>query len=414
MDEKFGRYRIIEEIGQGGFAIVYRAHDTELERPVAIKELKPILLRDTTWVKRFQREARAVARLDHPHIITIYDVAHKGECFVIVMRLVNGPSLDKLIAARGRLPWSETLNYLAAIAEGLDYAHARHILHRDLKPANILMDPERGPVLSDFGLAKLMGAAKSSVTGSGSIVGTPHYIAPEVWEEKEATPQTDIYALGCILYEMLTGDKVFKGETPPAVMMAHFKPLQLPDTWPAGVPPAVANVLRIALAANPTERYPTAAKMVAALTALTPADLPVPAASPSSSGETPVPGAPAASGDMSGYGNMKELVRQVTQEVVAETKRDQAATWQHEAESSLATGYLDSAERAGRKWQELNPTDSALAAFWQRLQEQRALVATGRAPTGWTPPYPVAAVEPVKKKKKGCLKKIIWGMIILT
>ena len=116
MNEKLGRYQIIEEIGQGGFATVYRAHDAELDRPVAVKELKPALLQDKTWIKRFQREARAVARLDHPHIITIYDVVYKGDCFVIVMRLVNGPSLDKLIAARGHLSWAETLAYMADIA----------------------------------------------------------------------------------------------------------------------------------------------------------------------------------------------------------------------------------------------------------------------------------------------------------
>lgn len=268
MTDQLDRYRIEAEIGQGGFAIVYRAYDNELDRQVALKELKPVLLQDTGWVRRFRREARAIARLDHPRIVTIYDVKEIDQRLFIVMRLVDGPSLEDLIARQGRLSWTEAVQVITAVAEGLDYAHGRGVLHRDLKPANILMDPERGPLLTDFGLAKLAGESSTSMTASGSVVGTPHYIAPEVWEGQGATAQADIYALGCILYEMLTGEKVFKGETPPAVMMAHFKPLTLPQVWPAGVPAGVAGVLTTALANRPANRYPSAEKMAAALQAL--------------------------------------------------------------------------------------------------------------------------------------------------
>jgi tRNA A-37 threonylcarbamoyl transferase component Bud32 len=263
MIKQLGRYEILEKIGQGGFAIVYRGRDTELDRLVALKELKPILLDDTTWVKHFRREAQTIARLDHPRIIPIYDVYETEGRLFIVMRLVNGPGLEDLITSQGRLPWSEAVETITAVAEGLDYAHAQSILHRDLKPANILIDQERGPMLSDFGLAKLAG--EHSLSSSGNIVGTPHYIAPEAWEGQSATPQTDIYALGCILYEMLTGEKVFKGETPPIVMMAHFKPLVLPKVWPEGVPAGVADVLSTALANKPADRYATAREMVEAL-----------------------------------------------------------------------------------------------------------------------------------------------------
>lgn len=266
MAETLGRYEILEKIGQGGFAIVYRAHDTVLDRLVALKELKSLLLADAEWVTRFQREARAIARLDHPRIVTIHDVAEVDGRQFIVMRLVTGPGLDQLIAARGRLSWPEAVEIMSAVAEGLDYAHAHDILHRDLKPANILMDPERGPLLTDFGFAKLAG--EHSMSTSGDIVGTPHYIAPEIWENQPPTPQSDIYALACIFYEMVIGTKLFPGETPPAVMMAHFKPLELPRSWPAGAPPGVIDIMKTALNRTPARRYTTAMKLAEALAAL--------------------------------------------------------------------------------------------------------------------------------------------------
>ncbi len=268
MTEKLGRYEILEEIGQGGFAIVYRAHDTRLDRLVALKELKPILLADPGSVKDFRQEARNIARLDHPNVVTIYDVYEVQQRLFIVMQLVNGSSLAELIARRGGLSWPKTVEIITAVAAGLDYAHSRGILHRDLKPANILLDSNHRPMLSDFGLAKLIGEAGTSVTAGGGVVGTPHYIAPEVWEGRGTTRQSDIYALGCILYEMLIGEKLFPGETPPAAMMAHFRPLALPHTWPEGVPSDVAGVLATALAEKAGDRYATAAEMAEALTTL--------------------------------------------------------------------------------------------------------------------------------------------------
>jgi len=269
MTEKLDRYEIVEVIGQGGFATVYRALDTELDRLVALKELKPFLLQDEGWVRRFRREAKAIARLDHPRIVAVYDVGESDDRLFIVMRLVDGPSLEELITERGRLTWEDTVQNMTALADGLDYAHNQGVLHRDLKPANILLDPERGAQLTDFGLAKLAGEHSLSMTASGSVVGTPHYIAPEVWEGQSATTQADIYALGCILFEMITGEKVFKGETPPAVMMAHFKPLELPQRWPEGVPVGLSEVLKTALATQPAQRYANAAALVDDLVALT-------------------------------------------------------------------------------------------------------------------------------------------------
>lgn len=272
MPEKLGRYEIFDPIGEGGFAIVYRGNDTSLDRQVALKELRPLLLQDKTWVRRFQREAKTIARLDHPNIVPIYDVYHSTDRLFIVMRLVDNASLEGIIQQQGRLGWADTLRVMLPICAGLTYAHSNGILHRDLKPANILIDSERGPMLSDFGLAKLVGehSMSVSVTETGSIVGTPHYIAPEVWEGKGNTIQSDIYALGCILYEAITGEKIFKGDTPPAVMMAHFKPLRLPAQWPADVPPDVDQVLVRALAQDPNERYASALEMAQELADLSP------------------------------------------------------------------------------------------------------------------------------------------------
>ena len=266
MIEKIDRYEILEEIGQGGFATVYRGLDTQLGRQVALKELKPVLLQDESWVESFKKEARTIAGLDHPQIITIHDLCQVDNRLFIIMRLVHGESLDKTISARGPVPWDEILEIMDSVANALDYAHSHSVLHRDLKPANIFIDSERGPLLGDFGLAKVIGETGASATGT--VVGTPHYIAPEVWEGKTNTPQADIYALGCVLYEMLTAERLFEGLTPPAVMMAHFKPLALPDQWPEGVPSNVSDVLATALSAHPDERYATANQMVQALNEL--------------------------------------------------------------------------------------------------------------------------------------------------
>ena len=281
MLDQIGRYEILEELGQGGFAIVHRGLDTALNRQVALKELRPALLQDQSWVDNFRREARTIAQLDHPHIVSIYDIYQTDHHLFIVMRLVHGPSLETLIREQGHLSWLETLKYFTTIAGALNYAHNRHVLHRDLKPANILIDQERGPMLSDFGLARLTTESRQGVTMS-SVVGTPHYIAPEVWEGQPATRQSDVYGLGCILYEMLTGNKLFPGQTPLQAMKAHFAPLHLPDTWPENVPIGVHSILTRALKHDSEDRWPTAANMSKALSDLVksaPITTPLPAQS---------------------------------------------------------------------------------------------------------------------------------------
>jgi len=275
--QTLGKYEIVGELGRGGFATVYRALDTTLDRDVALKVLDPLLMRDRTWVTRFHREAKAIARLKHPHIVTIYEIGEAEGRLFIAMELVEGPTLKDHIAQQGRLSWEETLGTLAQVADALDYAHGEGILHRDLKPGNILLDPRKGAVLTDFGFARLVGESSQSVSISGGVVGTPAYIATEVWDGEEATPQTDLYALACIAYEMLTGEVLFGGKTPSVVMRKHLLDgPQFPDEWPAGVPDGVGGVLGQALTRDPGQRPGSAAALVTDLRTASTAAQPAP------------------------------------------------------------------------------------------------------------------------------------------
>ncbi len=183
---KLGKYEIIGELGKGGFATVYRACDLDLEREVALKVLDPLLTRDPVWVARFRREARAVANLDHPRIVTVYDVGQAEGVVYIAMKLVEGGSLAQRITQQGALSWNDVVTTTSQAAEALDFAHAQGVLHRDLKPANILLDPRNGAVLSDFGFARLLADNSMSMSLSGGVVGTPAYIAPEIWKARSS------------------------------------------------------------------------------------------------------------------------------------------------------------------------------------------------------------------------------------
>ena len=248
------KYQIVAEIGHGGFATVYRAKDTELEREVALKVLDPLLMRDGAFVERFQREARSAARLEHPQIVPIYDVGEGAGRLFISMRLIRGPSLAQYLAEKERLSWKETLRILNEVGDALAYAHEEGIIHRDLKPDNILLDERSGALLTDFGFARLVGTSSLTQSISGGIVGTPAYIPPEIWEGATARPATDVYALACVIYEMLTGKILFGGETPMAIMRAHDKGAMIPDIWPETVPEELKDILASALAQHPQKR----------------------------------------------------------------------------------------------------------------------------------------------------------------
>jgi serine/threonine protein kinase len=248
-----GRYNILEELGKGGFGTVYKAEDQVLGRVIALKVLHPSLVINTAFVDRFRREARLSAQLEHPNLVPVYDFSEIEGRFVISMSYMAGGSLKNLLAKKGKLAPERVRQILGDVCAGLGYAHAKGIIHRDLKPGNILLDEHGRARVGDLGFARVITDASSlSMSTSGGMVGTPAYMAPELWRNKPASVQTDIYSSGCILYEMLTGKVLFEGTSPAEVMTMHvidgpqFEQ-ELPDGWRALIEKCVAM--------DPKERY---------------------------------------------------------------------------------------------------------------------------------------------------------------
>lgn len=266
--EQLGKYKLGQELGRGAFATVYLAYDTVLRRQVALKVLHPALMGDAEFVRLFQIDARSAASLDHPHIITIHDLGQLEGRLFIDLKYMPGGSLADRLRRTGPLSMADAARIVQQIAAALDYAHGRGLIHRDVKPANILFDAMGNAVLGDFGVVK---AAEKSVVATktaGGMVGTPQYMAPEVWEGAKVSPATDIYALGCVLYDMLTGTMLFEGTSIPAIMTAHFRPRRFPEEWPAGIPPQVQEVLACAVQVKTDERFESAGAFASALRAL--------------------------------------------------------------------------------------------------------------------------------------------------
>ena len=262
-------YRVQSRVGAGGMAVVYRAHDEGLGRTVALKILAPGLTDDTQFRERFIRESRAVAAVDHPHIIPVYAAGEADGVLYLAMRYVPGGDLRAVIAREGPLTGDRVIALLSPIASALDSAHADGLIHRDVKPANILVHARDGrpdyPFLSDFGLVK--GAtATAGLTGTGQLLGTPNYVAPEQISGQPARPQTDQYGLACVAYTMLTGALPFARDDYMAVLWAHMYdvPPSLADQRP-DLPPAVDEVLARALAKSPDDRYGSCEELIGAL-----------------------------------------------------------------------------------------------------------------------------------------------------
>lgn len=255
-----GNYEIVGRLGRGGMATVYRAHQLNMQRDVAIKVMSVELTSNPQFVSRFEQEAHVIAHLEHPRILPVHDYGHEGDYFYIVMRLVEGETLyDRL--QRGRLSLNEASRFTRQIAEALDYAHSRGIIHRDLKPNNVLIDEWDNTYLMDFGLAKLI-ASSQQLTASGAVLGTPAYMSPEQWRGGEVDARTDVYALGVMLYEMVLGQPPFDSETPYSLMYKHLNDLPTPprEVLP-GLPPAVETCLLKALEKDPAQRYQSAGEL---------------------------------------------------------------------------------------------------------------------------------------------------------
>jgi serine/threonine protein kinase len=263
--EKIGIYEIKSELGRGGMATVYRGYDPRFEREVAVKVLPQELLHsDPQFRLRFEREAKIVAQLEHSAIVPVYDVGESEGQPYFVMRYMNGGSLSERIKA-GVFNIEETLQILAAIAPALDEAHFKGIVHRDIKPSNILFDKRGNPYISDFGIAKLTQAQAGNVTGS-AIIGTPAYMAPEQAQGIEVDGRSDIYALGIILFEMLTGKQPYEADTPMAVAIKHITdPVpHIRHTNPK-LPEGMETIIQKAMAKNKNDRFSTAVEMTDAL-----------------------------------------------------------------------------------------------------------------------------------------------------
>jgi serine/threonine-protein kinase len=257
--EKIGRYQVTALLGKGGMAAVYKAHDDRLGRDVAIKLILPGFEHSEIFLKRFEREARSLAQLAHPNIVSVLDYGtHNGQPY-LVMEYIAGGSLKDRVGKP--IPSIQAARWLAPVARALHYAHQQSIIHRDLKPANLLITQSGDLMLSDFGIAKLVDSeASSQLTASGESIGTPAYMAPEQGLGKVVDARSDIYSLGVVFYEMITGRSPFKADTPVAVMLKHVtEPLPRPREFVPQIPEFVENALLTALAKDPVQRYPTMA-----------------------------------------------------------------------------------------------------------------------------------------------------------
>ena len=258
-----GEYEILTELGRGGMATVYLAHDLALDRKVAIKVLAPaLLLMGEGMVERFKREARTAAALSHPHIIPIYAVKEREHVLYFIMKCVQGRALDTVIRDVGTLPIAMVQTILAQVGDALGYAHRHGVIHRDIKSANIMLDEDGWAVVTDFGIAKVVQA--EGLTMTGVTVGTPTYMSPEQCETREVTGASDQYSLGVVAYEMLTGRLPFLGDSTMAVMYAHFntRPRAVAELRPDCPPNLAAGVMRM-LEKDPVRRWPSMDDVVA-------------------------------------------------------------------------------------------------------------------------------------------------------
>ncbi|MFQ5421754.1 MAG: protein kinase [Anaerolineae bacterium] len=266
--QTLGKYRILEPLGRGGMARVYRGYHPQLDRFVAIKVLRSDLVDDETFLTRFRREAQAVAALRHPNIIQVHDFDLEDDIYFMVMELMDGDTLQTRLndyrVRQQQMPWGEMIRILLDVLDGLAFAHQEGMVHRDIKPANILLTRRGQAVLADFGIAQIVGGTRHTV--SGALLGTLHYMAPEQGLEGISDGRSDLYSLGVVFYEMMTRQPPFDADTPLAILLKHVNdPLPLPRDLNPDIPPPLERIVLKALAKEPDGRFQSAPEMAAAL-----------------------------------------------------------------------------------------------------------------------------------------------------
>lgn len=255
------RYEILDRIGGGGMALVYKGHDRLLNRKVAVKVLRQQYVHDEEFIRRFRREAQAAASLSHPNVVSIYDVGQEDEIHFIVMEYIEGKTLNDLIKERAPLPVEESIRIASQICDALDHAHHNQIIHRDIKPHNILIGKNGRVKVTDFGIARAADA--SQITQTGSVVGSVHYFSPEHAKGTLTGAQSDLYSLGIVLYQMLTGRLPFLGESPISVALKHLQEdVEEPRKVNPLIPQSVENIILKSMRKKPEERYRSAKEML--------------------------------------------------------------------------------------------------------------------------------------------------------
>ena len=257
-----GRYEIIEKIVEGGMAVVYKAKDRLLNRYVAIKILRPEFVKDEQFVENFRKESQAAAGLSHPNIVNVYDVGKEGNIHFIVMELIDGKPLSQVIDEKGRLDYKEAISIARQVASALSLAHKNQIIHRDVKPHNILITSTGTAKLADFGIARAVSKA-SIAEGSEKIMGSVHYFSPEQARGAYVDERSDIYSLGIVLYEMLTGKVPFDGDNPISIALMHINdPMPSVSSQVPGIPPQLEKVIEKATDKYQSNRYKTVDEMI--------------------------------------------------------------------------------------------------------------------------------------------------------
>lgn len=255
-----GRYEVIERVGGGGMALVYKAQDLLLNRNVAIKVLRQQFVHDEEFIRRFRREAQSAASLSHPNVVSIYDVGQEDDVHYIVMEYVEGKNLNEIIKERAPLQVDEAVRIASQIADALDHAHHNQIIHRDIKPHNILIGRNGRVKVTDFGIARAV--TSTTITQTGSVVGSVHYFSPEHAKGIVTGEKSDLYSLGIVLYQMLTGQLPFLGESPISVALKHLQEeFDEPRKFNPLIPQSVENVILKSMRKNPQERYQSAKEM---------------------------------------------------------------------------------------------------------------------------------------------------------